>query len=98
MASTVWGSVDQDGNILSGSGDFSVENPSSGIYKIIFENTFNGIPAVVATQNNWGKTSEQNTDGVVVPVVNNNYCNIVTGNASGSQQINRAFGFIAIGN
>nr|KGS68694.1 hypothetical protein X990_3387 [Burkholderia pseudomallei MSHR4868] len=53
-------------------------------------------PAVVATQNNFGNSSESNQDSVAVPFVNKNSFEIVTGDSSGNIQ-NRSFGFIAIG-
>ncbi len=44
----VWGYVDEDGNVLSGSGDFTVSEESEpGFYDIFFApGTFDGQPAV----------------------------------------------------
>ncbi|KGU73545.1 hypothetical protein [Burkholderia pseudomallei] len=92
----IWGSVNADGSIKSGSDDFAVERTAEGKYTVSFNNGFSVTPAVVATQNNLGNPNQSNQDGVVVPFVNRNSFEIVTGNNSGNNQ-NRSFGFIAIG-
>ncbi|WP_124492096.1 hypothetical protein [Burkholderia stagnalis] len=97
MARIIWGTINSDGSIKNGSGDFSVENTESGKYAISFNPGFSALPGVVATQNNYGDTGQSNLDGVVVPFVNNSYCQINTGNNSNKFQ-NRSFAFIAIGN
>ncbi|WP_232457871.1 hypothetical protein, partial [Burkholderia ubonensis] len=97
MARIIWGSINSDGTIRNGSGDFSVENTEAGKYAISFNPGFSATPGVVATQNNYGDTGQSNLDGVVVPFVNNSYCQINTGNNSNKFQ-NRSFAFVAIGN
>lgn len=92
----IWGSINADGSIKSGSDDFAVERTAGGKYTVSFNNGFSMTPAVVATQNNFGNSSESNQDSVAVPFVNKNSFEIVTGDSSGNIQ-NRSFGFIAIG-
>lgn len=47
----VWGYVDEDGNVVSGSGDFSVSEESEpGFYDIFFNpDTFNCQPAITGS-------------------------------------------------
>ncbi|VWB94051.1 hypothetical protein BLA23254_04460 [Burkholderia lata] len=97
MARIIWGTVNQDGKVLNGSGDFSVEHTDTGKYAISFNPGFPSLPGVVATQNNYGDTAQSNMDGVAVPFVNNNYCQINTGDNAKNFR-NRSFAFIAIGN
>ncbi|WP_414143685.1 hypothetical protein, partial [Burkholderia stagnalis] len=66
----------------------------NGLYTVT---VLNAGSRSVATQNNYGDTGQSNLDGVVVPFVNNSYCQINTGNNSNKFQ-NRSFAFIAIGN
>jgi hypothetical protein len=82
---------------MSGSGDFSVTNVETGVYVVGFSSRFNGVPAVVATQNRFGSVGEANTDGVAAPLVSEGSATLVTGDGNGSKQ-NRNFAFIAIGN
>ncbi|UXU86500.1 hypothetical protein [Burkholderia sp. S-53] len=97
MARIVWGTIDKNGSILNGSGDFTVENVSSGKYSISFSPGFSALPGVVGSQNNYNETGQANSDGVAFPFVNKNSCQANTGNNSGSLQ-NRSFAFVAIGN
>ncbi|AIO65358.1 hypothetical protein [Burkholderia oklahomensis] len=92
----IWGSVNADGTIKSGSGNFAVERIDTGKYTVSFNAGFSTVPAVVATQNNYGGTNESNLDGVAVPFVNQNSFQANTGDGGGKPQ-NRSFGFIAIG-
>jgi hypothetical protein len=91
------GIVAADGKVLSGSGDFPVTNVETGIYVVGFSDSFRGVPAVVATQNRYGATRPDNTDGVAAPLVSEGSATLVTGNSGGSKE-NRSFGFIVIGN
>jgi hypothetical protein len=93
---TIWGSVTSDGEIMSGSGDFSVTNVETGVYVVGFSSSFKGVPAIVATQNRCGSVGEFNTDGVTAPLVSEGSATLVTGDGNGSKQ-NRNFAFIAIG-
>jgi hypothetical protein len=97
QARTLWGSVDKNGNILSGSEDFSVANVGAGRYKITFNRGFAVLPAILATQNNFGSGDEYNTDGVAVPFVDKNSCQVNTGGGSPDSLQNRSFAFMAIG-
>jgi hypothetical protein len=104
MIRTVWGSVNADSSIASGSHesggegfDFTVTNTRAGVYVVGFLGVaFKRLPAVVATQSRGGSTDEWNTDGVVVPMISQGSATIVTGSADASKQ-NRSFSFIAIG-
>jgi len=97
MARIVWGTIDKNGSILNGSGDFTVENVSSGKYSISFSPGFSALPGIVGSQNNFNETGQANSDGVAFPFVNKNSCQVNTGNNSGSLQ-NRSFAFVAVGN
>ncbi|HIC7207505.1 hypothetical protein [Burkholderia stabilis] len=93
----VWGSVDENGNKVNGSDNFSVESNGNGRYKIYFNCGYSTVPAVVATQNGYGQDDQSNLDGAVVPFVNQSYCQINTGNSVATHLVNRSFAFIAIG-
>jgi hypothetical protein len=93
---TIWGSVNADGSIASGSEDFSVTNVETGVYVIGFTTNFRSLPAVVASQNRYGSVGEYNTDGVALPMVTASSATAVTGDSGGKKQ-NRSFGFIATG-
>ncbi|WP_156438291.1 hypothetical protein [Burkholderia sp. BDU5] len=96
MSRIIWGSVNANGSINSGSKDFRVERTDTGKYVITFNTQFSVTPAVVATQNNFGDSGQSNMDGVSAPFVNAGYCQINTGDNSNKFQ-DRSFGFIAIG-
>jgi hypothetical protein len=92
----LWGSIAANGAITNSSGGFTVSNTGPGVYTINFTTPFLVVPAVVATQNNFGSTGESNVDGVAVPVVTTSSAQFVTGDSAGNKG-NRAFGFTAIG-
>jgi hypothetical protein len=96
MSTIVWGSIAANATITSSSGGFTVKSGGTGIYIITFSAAFAGIPAIVATQNNYGSTGESNVDGVAVPVISTTSAQVITGDSGGNKQ-NRAFGFIAQG-
>lgn len=91
-----WGSVNANGQIISGSNDFTVTNTSSGRYTIAFNQGFSTTPAVVGSQNNYDNANQSNLDGVAFPFVNTNSFQINTGDGTG-KAANRSFAFIAIG-
>jgi len=97
MSTTLWGSIAANATATSSSGGYTVASTSTGIYVITFSVPFRGLPSIVATQNNFGNTNEDNTDGVAVPLVSSNSATFVTGDAGGNKQ-NRAFSFVAIAN
>lgn len=98
MAQSIsWGSVNFDGTIVSGSGDFLVTIVNTGQYQITFNNGFASIPAIVGSQNRCGDQTEMNTDSVCFPFVNQGFFQVNTGDDAGTLQ-NRNFAFIAIGN
>ncbi len=86
-----WGGIDKNGSILSGSNGFSVGNVGIGRYKVTFSPGFSTLPAIVATQNNFGSGDEYNTDEVVVPFVNPSACQSNTGGGSPNTLQNRSF-------
>lgn len=90
------GSIAANGGVSNSSTGFTVTNPSAGIYVIHFSPAFTSVPAVVATQTNYGNTGESNTDGAAVPLVSKSSATIITGDGGGAKQ-NRAFSFVAIG-
>ncbi|WP_175947612.1 hypothetical protein [Burkholderia pyrrocinia] len=96
MARIIWGTIDAKGNILNGSGDFTVENINTGKYTVSFSPGFSALPGIIGSQNNFSNPNQSNTDGISVPYVNKNSCQINTGDSKGSAQ-NRSFAFIAIG-
>ncbi|WP_157648996.1 hypothetical protein [Burkholderia ubonensis] len=96
MARIVWGTVSSNGSIQNGSGDFTVENIGTGKYTISFSPGFSALPGIVGSQNNFNNPNQSNTDGISVPYVNKNSCQINTGDGKGSAD-NRSFAFIAIG-
>ncbi|WP_143135401.1 hypothetical protein [Burkholderia ubonensis] len=97
MTQIIWGSVNADGTINTGTG-FRVERIKPGEYTITFNTKFSVTPAVVATQNRFADPNQSNMDGVAVPIVNTGSCQINTGaNNSGLPPQDRNFGFIAIG-
>jgi hypothetical protein len=91
-----WGSVAANGQIISGSNDFTVTNTSSGRYTIAFNQGFASTPAVVGSQNNFDNANQSNLDGVAFPFVNTNSFQINTGDGAGKPG-NRSFAFVAIG-
>ena len=99
---TIWGSINADGSIASGSRgadekhDFSVTPKGPGTYEIGFSSHFVAIPAIVGTQNRYGTAAQNPDDGVVFPEVLSSKCTAVTGASDGVGQ-NRSFAFIAIG-
>jgi hypothetical protein len=89
----LWGSINADGTIASGSGGFWVGRQAPGLYVITFP-SFAQPPAIIGSQTR--NRSVDNRDGMVFPWVNSNYAIAVTGNANGNQE-NRSFSFIALG-
>ncbi|WP_431822346.1 hypothetical protein [Burkholderia sp. F1] len=96
MTRIVWGSIDANGGVLNGSGDFTVERVDNGKYTVAFNPGFSKLPGVVASQNNFDQTNQSNMDGVAIPFVNVNFCQLNTGDDQHHLQ-NRSFAFIAIG-
>ncbi len=91
-----WGTVASNGQIVNGSGDFTVTNTNGGRYTIAFSKGFSSTPAVVGSQNNFDSDNQSNRDGVAFPFVSKNSFQINTGDGNGSLS-NRSFAFIAIG-
>ncbi|MEQ6123239.1 hypothetical protein AAON49_03430 [Pseudotenacibaculum sp. MALMAid0570] len=92
---TIYGTVAQDGRVISGSG-FLVQRQNDGIYVIDFEPGFSNIPAVVGTQTGYGDLGQNPLDGVIFPYINQGAVTAITAGADGRKQ-DRQFSFIAIG-
>jgi len=93
---TVFGSIQSNGTIVSGSGNFSVKRESTGNYTILFNTPFNNNPAITASQ--WGYGSGESTlDNVIFPSVSGGSASAQTGDGGGHYS-DRNFSFIAIGN
>jgi hypothetical protein len=92
----IWGSINANGTIQSGSGNFNVERQSTGNYLIGFDTKFSVEPAVVGDQNNFNSSTQDPRDGVVFPFVTTNTFTALTAD-SGGKLTDRSFGFIAIG-
>lgn len=92
---TIYGTINKDGVILSGSG-FSVTKHQTGQFIIDFEQEFKDIPAIVGSQTGWGKLSENTLDNVVFPFLSNGSATALTGDSSGDPS-SRQFSFIAMG-
>ena len=91
----IWGSINANGTIASGE-NFTVSRIGTGVYEISFHSPFNGLPAVVGSQNRFGELNEASTDDVAFPFVSNGATTAVTGNNGGEHE-DRNFAFIAIG-
>jgi len=93
---TLWGSIEKDGTIVSGSGGFSVKRESTGNYSILFKNQFTNNPAMTGAQ--WGYGSGESTlDNVIFPSLSGGGATVQTGDGGG-HYTDRNFSFIAIGN
>ncbi|MGL3606961.1 hypothetical protein ACSV9I_10635 [Rhizobium sp. G187] len=93
---TIWGTVNANGTILSGSGDFAVSRTANGQYQIQFNDDFTVTPAMVGSQVLYQGLNENPIDNVVFPFLNKNGATAITGDAAGNHG-DRSFSFIAIG-
>ncbi|MBP1764942.1 MAG: hypothetical protein H6Q70_281 [Firmicutes bacterium] len=101
MATTIYGCVNADGSVHSGSECFNPTKLETGIYLITFRSCFCTTPAVVLTQNypDWESFSSSGgstRDNVVIIAVNKDKVKVKTGNGDGDPT-DRNFTFIAIG-
>ena len=97
---TIWGIVSADGTPAAGTGYKVFKDDDPGVYDISFNTSFNGSPAVVATQlypNQPTSKGGDTRDNAVVVFIAADRCRIVTGQDDGSH-VNRDFSFVAIGN
>lgn len=92
---TVYGTIDKDGNKVSGSG-FESSKQKSGQFLIDFDQKFNAIPAIVGSQTGYDEQNENPLDNVVFPFLNTGSATANTGDASGGLS-SRQFSFIAMG-
>ncbi len=96
----VWGCVNKNGSIYSGSG-FTPVAGGSGFYDVVFTVPFKTTPAVVAIQNhaNWTdfKYDRGDTrDNVVLVAVDGTKFKVATGDGGG-KRTDRNFAFVAVG-
>ncbi|HWM92281.1 MAG TPA: hypothetical protein VN493_16065 [Thermoanaerobaculia bacterium] len=94
-SSIVFGVVAANGTILAGSGNFSAQTTSQGVFSIGFPNVFSSTPAVVASQGG-NFPQPNNQDGAAVGLLSSTGCTIITGDNKGNFA-NRQFSFVAIG-
>lgn len=99
----IYGCINADGSIFSGSGDFIVvaNDNNDGEYTIVFGKHFQNVPTVVATQNfpGWSDFTSDGgltLDNVTIIAIAPDRVKFKTGASDGSGQ-NRNFCFIAIG-
>jgi hypothetical protein len=95
---TIWGVVNADGSILSGTG-YKADKMDAGVYTIFFTTPFNSVPAVVTTQlfpNEPNTHGGDPRDNSVVGYITNDRCRVITGQDNGDK-VDRAFSFVAIG-
>ncbi|WP_295878498.1 hypothetical protein [uncultured Thiohalocapsa sp.] len=92
----VWGYVDEDGNVQSGSGDFRVSEESEpGFYDILFDpGTFTAQPAITGS---CVSSSQQSPVFQVYEVNGPKGFTIETRDAHTGKRDSRAFMFTAIG-
>jgi hypothetical protein len=95
---TVWGVVKGNATIVSGSG-FRVDHTDTGIFTILFDESFNVTPAVVVSQQFPGELPSHGGDtrdnAVVIGILNDRF-RVKVGTSDGSAA-NRDFTFIATG-
>ncbi|MFF3502252.1 hypothetical protein [Streptomyces sp. NPDC003247] len=89
----VFGNVNADGSVASGSGDFWVTREGEGRYSIVFQSPFTTLPS--ATSNVWGD-GWYTLDNTQAAVIETGRVVIVTGNSVGARS-NRGFSFQVIG-
>jgi hypothetical protein len=98
-AITVWGLVGSNGKVLSGSGFRVQHDIGTGEYTILFDSSFNVLPAVVTTQafpNRDGADPGDPRDNSVVVYIDNDRFRAITGEDNGDRA-DRDFSFIAMG-
>jgi hypothetical protein len=98
MAKTISGYVLGTGQIESGQG-FKVDRVQAGLYTIIFNDTFDTMPAVVATQQfdvNHSGMGGSTLDNAVVVTIQKDRTRIKVGDSVGNPT-DRNFAFTAIG-
>ncbi|MDJ0799858.1 MAG: hypothetical protein QNJ51_24140 [Calothrix sp. MO_167.B12] len=90
----VYGHIEPNGNIASGSGDFQVEKTEDGVYKIVLNPGFSTYPSVVVTQ-----LSPYTTANAVINNLGFSEFNILTGftDQSSVSYSDCQFSFIAMG-
>ena len=96
----LWGCVDADGAVRSGSG-FTVSRSAVGTYRITYDTAFTALPAVLLTQGDklWGDFGRGGGDtraGCRLVAGDATQCKLVTGDEFGVH-VNRNFCFLVIG-
>jgi hypothetical protein len=96
---TVWGLVNgTTATPKSGTG-YKVDHVQAGVYTVLFDKSFNGIPSVVVTQvypDDLNSTGGNTLDNAVVIGISNDRFRVTTGAYQGAKQ-DRDFAFIAMG-
>lgn len=92
---TLFGVIDANGIVVSGSGGFSAQNLQRGVYSISFNTPFSSPPAIVASQGgNFFQPDPR--DCAAVGNLTLQACIVITGDGAGNRA-SRQFSFIAIG-
>ncbi|WP_181788487.1 hypothetical protein [Streptomyces phytophilus] len=92
-ARIIWGNVDKDGNVQSGSGDFLVEKQGGGRYSITFQRPFKSLPSATSNITDDGWNLRDNSH---IAVQDNNHIVVTTGDQAGGLN-DRPFSFQVIG-
>lgn len=99
----IFGNINADGSVYSGSGDFSVvaEGDNSGEYTIIFRNPFSEVPSTSAIQNypTWNdfrSNGGDTRDNVTLIAIDKDKVKLKTGDSNGLG-VDRNFSFIVVG-
>lgn len=97
----LFGSVNADGGVRTGSGGYEVIHKTDGTYEIGFNTPFPTSPAVLLTENwhgwsNFRFDTGKTTDNCVVVAVDRTRVKIITGDHTGAKA-DRNFCFLAVG-
>lgn len=91
----VWGTVNADGEPVSGSG-YTSNRTATGTYTIDFDASFATVPAIVGSQVQYESTKQNTLDNVVFPFLTSGNAQALTGDSNGKRK-DRIFSFIAVG-
>jgi hypothetical protein len=94
----VYGYIDSDGTVISGSGIYTVDHDDTGVYSVTFENEFADKPAVTVAQVYTGDKDYGGgylSDNAVIIYIDTRMAKFLTG--TGENHRDRQFSFIAMG-
>lgn len=94
----VYGYIDADGTLITGSGIYNIDHEAPGVYGVTFTTPFGSTPAVSATQVYNGEQDYAGgylTDNAVIIYIDNTMAKFLTG--AGTDHQDRKFSFIAVG-